>query len=177
MMPKVHKKPDWKTRPVTSGVFSVLEPLSKYLDVQLQKVVFLCPAYLKDSWHFLTDIRDLTNLRGCSLITADAVLMYTNINTEHAIEVIRLWFEKHDNRIPHDFPRELVLDGLAYLMRHNVFSFGDRYFLQLNRTAMGTNVACMYATIYYSLHKENTICTISNIIFYRRLIDDAFMIV
>ena len=28
MMPKVHKKPDWKTRPVVSGVISIMRPLN-----------------------------------------------------------------------------------------------------------------------------------------------------
>ena len=32
MLPKVHKKPDWKTRPVVSGISSTMEPLSKFLD-------------------------------------------------------------------------------------------------------------------------------------------------
>ena len=41
---------------------------------------------------------------------------------------------------------------------------------------MGTNVACMYATIYYSYHEENSLLCLSYIKFYRRLIDDAFII-
>ena len=45
---KVH----WATRPVVSGVCSVLEPLSKWVDIHLQRVVHLYPAYLKDSWFF-----------------------------------------------------------------------------------------------------------------------------
>lgn len=108
MMPKVHKKPDWKTRPVISSVSLVLEPLSKFLDVQLQKVVHLCPAYLKDSWQFLNNIRYLNNLTGYSLVTADAVLMYININTEHAISTFADWFKLHNKDIPSDFPRDLI---------------------------------------------------------------------
>ena len=41
---------------------------------------------------------------------------------------------------------------------------------------MGTNVACMYATIYYSYHKETHLLHQSYIKFYCRLIDDAFII-
>jgi hypothetical protein len=41
ILPKVHKQPKWKTRPVVSGVSSVLKPLSKWVDIQLQKVVHL----------------------------------------------------------------------------------------------------------------------------------------
>ena len=35
MMPKVHKKPDWKTRPVVNGVASIMRPLSTWLDAML----------------------------------------------------------------------------------------------------------------------------------------------
>ena len=41
---------------------------------------------------------------------------------------------------------------------------------------MGTNVACMYATIYYSYHEECNLQHRSFIRFYRRLIDNAFII-
>jgi len=47
----------------------------------------------------------------------------------------------------------------------------------MNGTAMGTNVACMYATIYYSYHEETTLIHLPYIKFYRRLIDDAFIII
>ena len=54
ILPKVHKDlpPKVKfesTRPVVSGVGTVMEPLSKWTDLQLQKVVHLCPAYTMDS--------------------------------------------------------------------------------------------------------------------------------
>ena len=76
-MPKMHKNP-WATRPVVSGVSSVMEPLSKWLDVQLQRIVHLCPCYLKDSWHFLNDIKKLgRTMKGYKLIISDANAMYT----------------------------------------------------------------------------------------------------
>ena len=174
-MPKMHKTP-WALRPVVSGVSSVMESLSKWLDVQLQSVVHLCPCYLKDSWHFLNDIKDLKNLQGCKLISSDADAFYTNINTDHAIEILEKWFIYHKKDLAENFPQDLVLKGIKRLMENNVFTFGDRYFLQLNGTAMGTNVACMYATIYYSYHEETQLLHLSYIKFYRRLIDDAFII-
>ena len=89
LLPKVHKTP-WATRPVVSGVSSVLEPLSKWVDIQLQRVVHLCPAYLKDSWHFLNEMKNLDILDEYRIVTSDAKAMYVNINTDHAIETIWL---------------------------------------------------------------------------------------
>ena len=92
LLPKVHKVPlpDFKTRPVVSDVSSIMELLSKFLDVQLQRVVHLCPCYLKDSWQFLNDVQNLENLQGYKLITSDANSMCTNINTEYASSILKM---------------------------------------------------------------------------------------
>ena len=102
--------------------------------------------------------------------------MYSNINTEHANEVIGKWFELHEEDLLQDFPRQLILDSLVRLMKVKVFTFGSRLFMQTNDTAMGTNAACVYATIYYSYDEENVNMKHLAIVFYRRLIDDAFIV-
>ena len=61
-------------------------------------------------------------------------------------------------------------------MKSNVFTFGNRYWLQSNGTAMGTSCACAYATIYYSFHEETRLLPNPNVLFYGRLIDDAFVV-
>jgi len=61
-------------------------------------------------------------------------------------------------------------------MRNNIFSFQDTYWLQTSGTAMGTPVACAYATITFG-HYENSILLPnfkSNLLYYRRYIDDIF---
>ena len=107
----------------------------------------------------------------------DAIGMYANINTDHACICIQDWFALHKSDIPQDFPTELVLESIERLMRFNVFTFGSRFFLQKNGTAMGTNVGCMYATIYYSYHEEKRLLRLPFVHFYRRLIDDAFVVI
>ena len=87
------------------------------------------------------------------IVTSNAKAMYININTDHAIEIIRLWFELHTAKLQANFPTDLILDSIERLMKFNVFTFGSSFFIQTNGTAMGTNAAYMYATIYYSYHK------------------------
>ena len=177
MMPKVHKKPDWKTRPVVSGVTSIMRPLSICLNGMLQQVVHLCLFYLKDSWHLLNDLKTLKPMKGCKFVTSDADLFYTNINTAHAIEILEKWFKLHKHKLPPGFPVQLILIEIRCLMENNVFTIESRFFVQTNGTAMGTNDACMYATIYYSYHEETELRLLPYNRFYRRLIDDALIIV
>jgi hypothetical protein len=184
-IPKVHKKP-WKTRPIVSCVNSTLGYLSKYVDRHLQKVVHLCPAYLRDSQTLLDKLHDLGPLpKTAALVTADAVSMYTNIDTPHGLTTLRKWFSLHESQLPIGFPTDMILDAIHLIMTTNVFQFDDTFWLQLTGTAMGTSLACMYATIYYSYHEETHILQTfartqakphNALLFYARLIDDAFQI-
>jgi hypothetical protein len=157
ILPKVHKSP-WKTCPVVSAVALVPESLSKWIDLHLQQVVHLCPAYLRDTWQLLCDLCSLCRLPADTVVfTADAVSMHTNINTDHALKAFQLWFDLHSIEHPSGYPVTKILDGLSLIISCNVFSFGNRYFHQINGTALGTPCACAYATIYYSYHKETSL--------------------
>ncbi len=178
--PKVHKKPKWKTRPIVSCVNSRMGDLSKWVDVQLQKLIHLCPGYLQDSQAFLTKLRRLGRLPPTAVIlTADAVSMYTNINTTHALATLHKWLTLHKEDLPQDYPTQMVLEATKLVMTNNVFQFDDTYWLQLTGTAMGSNLAVAYATIYYAYHEETTILPALQqcLLLYGRLIDDAGMII
>jgi len=42
-------------------------------------------------------------------------------------------------------------------MENNIFSFANTYWLQLTHTAMGTPVACAYATVTFGQYENTTI--------------------
>jgi hypothetical protein len=181
LLPKVHKTP-MKTRPVVSCVGSFNEIASKWLDYKLAKVVHLCPSYTKDSYQILDEIKALGALPpNARIFTADAISMYTNIDASHGIETIGKWLELHRSEIRNlttDFNFDLVIQLLSLVMENNVFQLDDCWFHQQNGTAMGTSVACVYATIYYSYHEETTLIPRyqSSLRYYRRFIDDVLAI-
>jgi hypothetical protein len=126
------------------------QPPSKWIDIQLQLVVHLCPVCLKDRWQLLHKLCDLTTLPSdATCYTANAVSMYTNINKSHGIAMIARWLELLHPDLPSGFSSIKILEGLDIIMCNNVFAFGSLYFKQCNCTAM-TPCACTYATIYYS---------------------------
>ena len=177
--PKVHKKPNWKTRPIVSCINSRMGDLSKWVDVQLQQLMPLCPTYLKDSRTFLNRLRHLrTPPPTAILLTADAVSMYTNINTKHALQTLRAWLTLHHDDLPPAFPIEMVMEATTLIMQNNIFQFDDTYWLQRTGTAMGSNLAVTYATIYYAYHEETTVLPTLRecLLLYGRLIDDAGII-
>ncbi|KAL7523138.1 hypothetical protein ACHAWF_000393, partial [Thalassiosira exigua] len=101
--------------------------------------------------------------------------MYTNIDTNHAIDVICAWLNSLGNKLPSGFPLDAVKEAMGLIMKNNLFEFGDLYFLQLLGTAIGTSATCMVATIYFWVHERNLLPTYSNyILFLRCFIDDMF---
>jgi hypothetical protein len=84
----------------------------------------------------------------------------------------------------------LVLAATELVMTYNVFQFDDTFWHQISGTAMGTPVACAFATIYYAYHEETFYLkkyhpayqsttqesSAAPLLLYSRLIDDTIQI-
>ena len=81
--------------------------------------------------------------------------MYTNIDTGHALDAISKWLDTIS--LPEGFLLATVKAVMELVMCNNIFVWGDSYFLQLLGTAMGTSAACMWATIYFSVHEMSSL--------------------
>ena len=180
-LPKIHKPKKngyFCTRPVVSKCGTFLEIGSKWVDYQLQQLKHLFPSHLKDSFHLLQDLSQLKITPTTRIFTADAVSMYSYIDTRHATDVICEWFEQNQENIPNDYPTNLVLEMLSIVMNNNVFQFGDLWYHQTSGTAMGTSVAPAYALLYYGIHENSTLLPAfaQNIVYYKRFIDDILVL-
>ena len=93
------------------------------------------------------------------LSTTDANFMYTNIDTDHVIQVISKWLDSlHlNNQLPSNFPLDAFKEAMALVMENNIFGWGNLYFLQLLGTTMGISAVCVWATIYFVVHDMGTL--------------------
>ena len=173
LLMKVHKQP-LKTRPVVSCSGSLLHPIGVWLDTALQSIVTTLPSFIASSYDLKEALEELPPLPdGALLFTADAVSMYTNIDTFYAINAIKTFLHSHDQF--KYLPIKAILEAIDIIMNNNVFQFGDVYFHQRNGTAMGTPPACCYATIYFAVREQFLLEKYKdNLFFYRRYIDDIF---
>jgi hypothetical protein len=169
---KVHKDP-WKTRPIVSISGSITHGLGRWLDKELQPICRKLQSFISSSFDLKTQLSTLSiDASKARFFTADAVSMYTNIDTDHALQVISKFLRESDHCI--DVDAEPIICALEIIMRNNLFKFGDTYYLQITGTAMGTPPACMYAILYYGIHELEFLPQFqATVPFYKRYIDDV----
>eukprot|EP00957_Ditylum_brightwellii_P168062 12794576-Ditylum_brightwellii.AAC.1 len=101
------------------------------------------PTYLRDSTILKEKVTNPTLPPGCTLVTADATSMYTNIKTAPAFNEIKQFMQRNKQQHSHIPPKPLF-HALKLVMENNIFTFGDRHYLQIKGTAMGTPAALPY---------------------------------
>jgi len=151
-LPKVHKMP-FTLRPIVSSTNGFLAIFSTWLDYKMKTLLPLVKSYIKNSFSVIEDLRDLHLPPEVKLFSADATLMYTNIDTLTGVTSIKHFLSDNRDNLPDNFPTKLFLHILHIVMENNVFYFDNTYWLQLAEAAMGTPAACAYATISYGQHK------------------------
>ena len=171
---KIHKSP-WKLRPVVSCCGSLLAKISSWIDYHLQSIRTNIPSYIKDSEDLQNQLQRLHIPHNTRIFTCDAISMYTNIDIDHSIEIVTKWFDKYKNETPSTLPPKLLIAALTIVMKNNIFTFSDTFWLQKKGTAMGTPCACMIASLYFGFHERELILQKykKNILFYKRFIDDV----
>ena len=193
---KIHKLKDPEqtdfcpTRPVCSMCGSLTHPLGAWINRVLQPVATGQTSYFPNSAKFLQLVSELNLPPNAQLFTADARSMYTNINTEIALDIIPDFIRKpgqftlrfsssiegQEEWVP-NLRWKALKAALNIVFRNNIFRFGDVYFKQISGTAMGTRPAPPWATIFFAIHEEAVLDRFKdNLAFYKRYIDDIFAI-
>jgi hypothetical protein len=87
LLAKIHKNPT-TTRAIISYSGSLCHGISKWLDIELQKIVKHMSYVAKSSAEVVQELKELNLPTNAQLFTMDATSMYTNIHLGHALPVI-----------------------------------------------------------------------------------------
>ena len=157
------------------GYFS--ERISRYVDSVIYPLYLLKNRYnLKDSRSLLIDLSTLHFPSSITLMTMDVNALYPNIPLREGLEAMDLFLlECRMNPVERDF----MLNVLRTVLYSNVYEFNNVLYLQVTGTAMGTPTAVVFANVFLYMLGRKLIAKYINerkLLFYRRLIDDLFMI-
>jgi hypothetical protein len=130
-------------------------------------------SYFKDSYDLKKLLDGLQLSPNALLFTSDATSMYTNIQTDPALECMGTYLRKNQHRFQH-YDAEVLVEALHLVLKNNFFKFSDTYWHQQSGTAIGTPPAPPWATCTYGLHEEHMIPRWQDCVsFYKRFIDDV----
>lgn len=182
LLPKIHKnKSKWtlpermpEGRPIVSDCDSESYALSEYVDSFLQPLATRHPAYLKDTYHFVSLVRDKRVHRNSLIVTMDVTGLYTNMNIDRMLSTVKAAFEKYPNE---KRPDAEIIQILDIILKGNDFTFLDAHYLQVHGTAMGKKMAPSLANFYLVFLDEmarNGFRIKPD--YYGRFLDDIFII-
>ena len=162
-------------RPIISGIGTLTEPLSGFIDSVLNPLISKIPSFVQDTTHFLRILNEIPTLTPNSfLVTMDVSSLYSNIPHVDGIQACREFLTQHGH--PVDFVSDMC-DLIEFILSHNNFTFKEKHFLQVKGTAMGTRMAPSYANIFMAWFEGKLLNSLSlGPTHYYRYIDDIFFI-
>ncbi len=170
VMPKLHKKKMFASRPVTVQHSYILAPLSKALAQVLQEVVETIPEIARDSKTVAQRLDTFKFAKPGVFLTYDVEALYPSIDLHDAIQTL-------SDNVPVLGERNgFWLKILKLIMFNNYVSFKGQVYRQLQGTATGTHVAPPFANLYL-FFKCRHILERDSIQLQSRFIDDGFIIV
>lgn len=187
LLMKMHKSPV-VGRPIVSTINSFTYHASLYVDAELKPLMTLIPSYLESSQQLIYDLNKLSiNSTSSFICCADIESLYPNIPLKEGIAFVKSAIERLIGKVqiknfqlrtdPDHF--DFIMKLMEWVLNNNIFKFGNNWYKQLQGTAMGTPLAVPFACLFVA-ELEHRIFSYHlpqfKPIFYKRYIDDIFMI-
>jgi hypothetical protein len=182
LLPKIHKPtakwtiPDVmpEGRPIVSNTGSESVRVAQFIDHYLRPISIRHPAYVKDTYDFVSKVRGHPLPPGALLVTADVSSLYTNMTLDRIMSTVRDALLRHPSP---GRPDQYLLRLLDLTLRSNDFIFNGDIFLQTCGAAMGIPYAPGLADIYLQEFDEAARTGFRiHPLFYFRYIDDVFFV-
>ena len=147
LLPKIDKRlSDVPGRPVISNCGMPTEKVSEFLDYELKPVIQKGKSYIRDSGHFLENIKNISTFpENAILVMADVVGLYPSIPHPAGLSALK---EVLENRLVKKIPTENLSKMAEFVLKNNLFEFNSKVFQQISGTVIGTKFVLLYACIY-----------------------------
>jgi len=172
---KVHKAAGLSGRPIVPSTHWLTTPASVLVDHLLQEIMRDAGVthIVKDTKSFINELEHTTlPTRDGVFVTADIASLYTNIDTELGLRLVRRFLQ--EQKVPRA-RIDLIMSLLSFVMKNSYLNFRDQIYHQIDGTAMGTACAPPYANIVVYMLEKDLIADFSGRVhLYRRFLDDVF---
>jgi len=172
---KVHKASGLCGRPIVPSTSWLTAPASVVVDHLLQDIVRKANIthLVKDTKSFVVELESTcTTTRDGVFVTADIASLYTNIDTELGLRLVRRFL--HEQEVA-ESQSQLICALLTFVMHNSWLHFRGAIYEQIDGTAMGTACAPVYANIVVYMLEIDLVRDMAAVLhLYRRFLDDVF---
>ena len=161
--------------PIVSGIGTLTENISSFIDSILQRLMQFIPSYIKDTTEFFNKLASAKTIPlDVLLVTMDVTSLYANIPHVDGVDACSKFLIEH---CVTDISTDVLCSLISFILTHSNFVFDDHSYLQISGTATGTKMAPCFANIFMA-SIEQTFIDSSPLtpLFYVRFFDDIFMI-
>lgn len=182
ILPKVHKGPNWKGRPILSCFQWITTPfalvVAHFARILIEK--FNEGTICKSSLTLIGELQKLKINQYVDIVSMDIESLYPNLYIQDCIDSLKFFLKldarSHTPSIPLTI-HNLLVSSLSFILKNNYFMepfYGK--FIQIRGIAMGSNcspeVAILVLLKYEILEKDS----LQGAILYKRYIDDILII-
>jgi hypothetical protein len=176
-VPKIHKE-NIPLRPIVDFRRSPTYNLASYFVPVLKAISDNSPFAVKNSCEFVDSIQSINIKRTESMVSFDAISLFTKVPIENTLLIIRQRLESLDSWRQHTkLSVQDIMSGLELCVKNTNFLWRGNYFSQKEGSAMGSPISPVFCEIFLQNLEEHIIVPHPHIKFYRRYVDDIFAII
>lgn len=174
-LPKIHKD-GFPLRIIVSALGSPVYNISSFIHDILHKSIKKPDSYIKDSWSFVTNIRNTSINDDYIMISLDVSSLFTNIPKDLVLDAIR---KRWDDIAKHTkFSLAQFLYATEVILDSTCFVFDGRFYEQIFGTPMGSPLSPILADMVMDDLETQCLNSLDFIVpTYYRFVDDVFAIV
>lgn len=170
-------------RPIASTINKTNRPAASLLNFVLGPCINHIEDLLFDSNHLILLLNSLERrnvldpTRTYAMVTLDVVAMYPNLDVTECKERCYQMYELARNRNPVQLIRRNIYELMDLALDYSYVKFGDNYYLQNRGIEMGNIASPLVANITLFYIFREMFQTKREIVFYKRYLDDLFLII
>ncbi|XP_021964253.1 uncharacterized protein LOC110859600 [Folsomia candida] len=173
--PKIHKD-NCPLRPSVDFRKSPTYKIAKYLS-QILKTLSKDHHYtIKNSFDFVKQVKNIKIHRGDVKASFDVKSLFTTVPIPETLIYIKEQLDQKYEESADKLSKNDIMELLKICLSSTYFQYKDMYFHQKGGTAMGSPISPIVAELFLQMLEMKIIHQNRDIRFWRRFVDDAFII-